>query len=323
MDPHIRDQQLLDALESAAREPYEGIVWRSVKEGRDPLICWRSGGRWDDGTFDVLYTSETRAAAIAERRFHLYQGQPIPPFDINYELFELSVSLSAVIRFADMKALAAVGLDAAANRHVTYVKRYGEYARSQQVAEASAFLGADGILVPSARHKGSMNLIVFCEQDTEIRKSIVRSHGVIDFSRDVATGRVTTGSSPRVKTPPIVQAAGSPVSHPAASRMRKFPCMRRAFSSPMYLLCSRRIRVALRPSPSCCAAATRFLRVSNTGARDNHQSSVSTVQQQAKPRISVRHSPTSDPSFFPSSLCSTPASTHPNRLLPPGTYSME
>jgi len=185
MDTQIRDQRLLDALESVAQEPYEGIVWRSVKEGRDPLTCSRSGGRWDDGTFDVLYTSETRAAAIAERRYHLYQGQPIPPFDINYELFELSVSLSAVIRFPDLKALADVGLDSASLGRLTYVKRYGEYARSQQVAEASAFLGADGILVPSARHKGSMNLIVFCEQDTEISKNVVRSHGVIDFRLDV------------------------------------------------------------------------------------------------------------------------------------------
>ena len=189
MDPQIRDQRLLDALESVVQEPYEGIVWRSVKEGRDPLICSRSGGRWDDGTFDVLYTSETRAAAIAERRYHLYQGQPIPPFDINYELFELNVSLSAVIRFPDMKALAAVGLDSASIGRLTYVKRYGEYARSQQVAEASAFLGADGILVPSARHKGSMNLIIFCEQDTETSTTIIRSHGVIDFRRDVEPAR--------------------------------------------------------------------------------------------------------------------------------------
>ena len=186
MDPQIRDQRLLDALESVVQEPYEGIVWRSVREGRDPLICSRSGGRWDDGTFDVLYTSETREAAIAERRYHLYQGQPIPPFDINYELFELSVSLSAVIRFPDMKALATVGLDSASIGRLTYVKRYGEYARSQQVAEASAFLGADGILAPCARHKGSMNLIVFCEQHTDIRTSIVRSHGTIDLHRLVA-----------------------------------------------------------------------------------------------------------------------------------------
>ena len=72
----IRDRLLLDALESLVRAPYEGTVWRSVREGRDPLACWRSGGRWDDGTLDVLYTSENRKTAIADRRFHLYQGQP-------------------------------------------------------------------------------------------------------------------------------------------------------------------------------------------------------------------------------------------------------
>ena len=78
-----------------------------------------------------------------------------------------------------------MGLDSASIGRLTYVKRYGEYARSQQVAEASAFLGTDGILVPSARHRGSMNLIVFCQQDTETSTTIVRSHGVIDFRRDV------------------------------------------------------------------------------------------------------------------------------------------
>ncbi len=60
----IRDRALLDVLESLERSPYTGAVWRSVGEGHDPLTCWRSGGCWDDGTFDVLYTSETREAAI-------------------------------------------------------------------------------------------------------------------------------------------------------------------------------------------------------------------------------------------------------------------
>ena len=60
----IRDQRLLDALEKVPRAPYAGTVWRSVREGADPLVCWRSGGRWDDRTFDVLYTSESREVAI-------------------------------------------------------------------------------------------------------------------------------------------------------------------------------------------------------------------------------------------------------------------
>ena len=49
------------------------------------------------------------------------------------------------------------------------------YPRSQEGAEACAFLGADGILLPSARVPASNNLIVFCEQETRIVKEVVRN----------------------------------------------------------------------------------------------------------------------------------------------------
>lgn len=177
----IRDQRLLDALERVEQSPYSGTVWRSVREGSDPLACARAGGRWDDGTLDVLYTSETREAALAERRFHLYQGQPLPPSKVRYELFELVVSLEAVKRFSSLEALSAIGFDTASFGHLSYLERIREYPRSQEIAEACAFLGADGLLVPSARDPAASNLIVFCEQDTPIVKRVVRSHGVVDF----------------------------------------------------------------------------------------------------------------------------------------------
>src|SRR5690606_6934305 len=101
----IRDPALLDALERIRQRPYAGTVWRSVREGRDPLACWRGGGRWDDGSLDVLYTSETRETALEERRFHLYQGQPLPPSKVRYELFELHVSLEAVVTFDSLDVL--------------------------------------------------------------------------------------------------------------------------------------------------------------------------------------------------------------------------
>ena len=177
----IRDRRLLDALEAVGRAPYAGTVWRSIREGRDPLACWRAGGRWDDGTLDVLYTSETRQAAIAERRFHLYRGQPILPSRVRYELYELRLSLEAVMRFPDLEALSAVGLETGRYGHLSYRELQRQYPRSQEIAEACAFLGADGLLVPSAREPASNNLIVFCEQDTEIGKEVVRNHGVIGF----------------------------------------------------------------------------------------------------------------------------------------------
>jgi RES domain-containing protein len=179
----IRDQRLLDSIEKLRQRRYGGNVWRSVRAGADPLACWRSGGRWDDGTFDVLYTSETREAAVAERRFHLYQGQPLPPSKVRYELFELRVSLKAVIMLDDLDALGAVGLDVGRYGQLAYVERAGEYPRSQEIAEACASLGADGILVPSSRDQRARNLVVFCEQETLIEKTIVRSHGLISFDR--------------------------------------------------------------------------------------------------------------------------------------------
>ena len=176
----IRDRALLDMLESLDRTSYEGTVWRSVRAGRDPLTCWRSGGRWDDGTLDVLYTSETRGAAIAERRFHLYQGQPFPPSRVRYELFELKISLRAVVRVRNVAELASIGINPAVYGRLSYARRQSEYPRSQEFAETCAFLGADGLLVPSARDLSSNNLIVFCEQDTDIAMEIVRNHGFVE-----------------------------------------------------------------------------------------------------------------------------------------------
>ena len=131
---------------------------------------------------DVLYTSETREGALAERRFHLFQGQPFPPSRVYYEMFELVVSLGAVMRFAGLEALAAVGLRVAGYGQLSYLEREREYPRSQEIAEACAFLGADGLRVPSARHTTQGNLIVFCEQPTVVAKRVVRSHGSVDFA---------------------------------------------------------------------------------------------------------------------------------------------
>ena len=176
----IRDNNLLDALEKLKQEPYEGTVWRSVRSGNRADECWKSGGRWDDRSFDVLYTSTTREAAIEERRFHLFRGQPIPPSRIIYELFELKVSLSSTITFGSLEDLNAVGLDTSNYGQASYPDRETEYPRTQQIAEACMFLGADGILVPSARHT-SLNLVVFCEQNTNPEFEVVANHGAIKW----------------------------------------------------------------------------------------------------------------------------------------------
>ncbi|HJP20732.1 MAG TPA: RES family NAD+ phosphorylase [Alphaproteobacteria bacterium] len=179
----VRDGALLDALESLALAPFVGTLWRSVREGRDPTECWRAGGRWDDRTFDVLYTSLTLGGAIAERRFHLFRGQPLPPSKVRYEVFELRLHLTAVIFFDDLAALQAIGMNTGGYGLSSYADKETEYPRSQEIAEACYFLGADGIAVPNARHE-SQNLIVFCEQDSDTEIEVVGSHGPIDWQED-------------------------------------------------------------------------------------------------------------------------------------------
>ena len=101
---------------------------------------------------------------------------------MRYELFELRVELASVISFPDIEALQSIGMNTNGYGLASYADRQGEYPRSQEVAEACFFLGADGILVPNARH-ASQNLIVFCDQDTALEIETVRSHGLLDWTQ--------------------------------------------------------------------------------------------------------------------------------------------
>ena len=176
----VRDKDLLDALEALERSKYSGTVWRSIRSGRRAGECGRSGGRWDDREFDVLYTSCSNKGAIEERRFHLFRGQPFAPSKVQYELFTLRVDLDSVITFNTLDELNAVGMNTSRYGAASYVDRVGEYPRSQEIAEACFFLGADGIIVPNARHD-PLNLIVFCDQEPRPSISAPEFHSIVDW----------------------------------------------------------------------------------------------------------------------------------------------
>lgn len=176
----LRDSRLIDALEALPHKPFEGIVWRVVREGRDPLQCSASGGRWDDGGFDVLYTSRERDGAVAEMYFHLLRGQPVFPSQIRYGLHELKVSLQHVMALT-MGDLAALGLDKARYGQLSYDERRQEYPRTQEIADVARFLDCDGLLVPNARWD-CMNLIVFCDRLKPDSMEVTRDHGLIDWA---------------------------------------------------------------------------------------------------------------------------------------------
>ena len=177
---NVRDSELIDALEHADTECIEGIAWRIVREGKDPCLCGRAGGRWDDRTFDVLYTSLEREGAIAEMYFHLSRGLPIIPSKMRYRLFELRISLPRVVRLSTLANLSALGLDASAYGKLSYDERESEYSRTQDIAETAHFLEYKGMLVPNARWQCS-NLIIFCELAPMGSYEVFKDAGVVDW----------------------------------------------------------------------------------------------------------------------------------------------
>lgn len=150
-----RDLELLDALDALPRVPFEGSVWRAVREGRDPLQGHPSAGRWDPGMFDVLYTSMEPDGAVAEIHFHLSR-QPVFPSTLVWRLHEIAVRTTKTLRFADLSALTPLGVDSS---------RYAEilYHRTQAIGDAADFLGFDGLIAPNARWP-CQNLVIFTDR---------------------------------------------------------------------------------------------------------------------------------------------------------------
>lgn len=177
-----RDNRLLDALEDIQPINLDSNVWRVVRDGRDPLQCSAVGGRWDDRSFDVLYTSTRADGALQEMYFHIARGQPVFPSQVRYRLYELRVALLSALRFASLSELETVGLKTAAYGQLSYAEREQEYPRTQEIAEAAHFLGRDGLIVPSARSAWS-NVVVFCDPAGPGAIEVSKGHGIVAWNR--------------------------------------------------------------------------------------------------------------------------------------------
>lgn len=175
-----RDGRLIDALDGRMGLQLDEVVWRVAREGRDPTECGSAGGRWDDTTFDVLYTSRTREGALAEMLFHLSRGQPLAPSQIRFSLHEVRIRLENALDLSRREALEELGLNMTAYGQMSYFERRAEYPRTQEIAEVAHFHGHDGLVVPSARSDAS-NVIVFCDRVGPDQLEPLRTHGVVDW----------------------------------------------------------------------------------------------------------------------------------------------
>jgi RES domain-containing protein len=165
---------LLDALELRASEALGGVVWRVTAKGRDALRGSTAGGRWSPpGEFEVLYTSLTRAEALAEIGYRL-SLEPVWPSRVEHEVHRIAAQTSNTLRFADVGSLSMLGVD---------VTRYGsfEYSVTQAIAAAAFFLDFDGLIVPSARST-ELNLVIFTEKLDAAERLRVEASEPVDWS---------------------------------------------------------------------------------------------------------------------------------------------
>jgi len=148
------DLKLLDTIDLRPREQFAGSAWRVVRADRDPLQGSPAGGRWDPGTFDVLYTSLDQNGAMAEMNFHLSR-LPLFPSKMRWLLHRLTVNAKCTLKFADFSSLEA--LKVCSDRYPDVL-----YPHTQAIGDAARHLGFDSLIAPSARWE-CLNLVLFTD----------------------------------------------------------------------------------------------------------------------------------------------------------------
>jgi RES domain-containing protein len=167
----IHDPALLERLSAFEPERFDGEVFRATRRSLDPLAASTSGGRWaPKGLVPVLYTSLLREGALAEIVFHWSQLTPRPSRPA--VLHHLGVSAERRLRLlrADLEEL-----DVKIAQYESV-----NYHRTQEIGAAVAFLGCDGLIVPSARWDCE-NLVLFIENHALENRLEVLSREEIDW----------------------------------------------------------------------------------------------------------------------------------------------
>jgi RES domain-containing protein len=188
-----RPQALVDAIEAESPTAFSGIVWRVVTDGFDVLRSARAGGRWDDGSFDVLYTSSERDGALAESWFHASKGLPVIPSRVSKRIYKIEAEIGRVLDLSNAQKLQSFGVNIGAYGRLHYERRTDEYPTLQQIAEAAHFYEYQAIIVPNARWPTS-NVVVFTEHTPRSALTLLEDELV-----DLKSWNDTTGRTKQVR----------------------------------------------------------------------------------------------------------------------------
>ncbi len=140
----------------------------------------RGAGRWNPQHLSVLYAAQEADGAIAEIHYLMSLGQSVFPSRLEHLLYEVEIKTDQMLMLADMNRLSELGVDEA---------RYTEmlYERTQDIADAAAFLGFDGLIVPSARW--TCQNVVFFLDTFSLENLSVRSSVPVDWKGWIAKKR--------------------------------------------------------------------------------------------------------------------------------------
>lgn len=152
----MHDPRLLDKLSRFSASTFDGEVYRATPLNLNPLSPSTAGGRWSPrSSVPVLYTSLERDGALAEISYHWSLLDPIPTKPV--ALHRIRTSARQTVRISE-SSLGELGVE---------LGRIGEihYKLTQDIGAAVAFLGHDGLIIPSARWRCE-NLILFAENSS-------------------------------------------------------------------------------------------------------------------------------------------------------------
>lgn len=167
----IHDPALLDALERFNTERWQGRVFRHLLGSAPPELANVRGARWNPPGTSALYTSLAESTAKAEGD-HLIAMQPVPP-RASRTIYELDVSIASLLDLTNATCLADIGITEEDFESIPWEP-------CQRVGGAVAWLGHDGLLIPSVRDSDGSNLVIFTANQAPGLEIVVQGSHVIE-----------------------------------------------------------------------------------------------------------------------------------------------
>lgn len=147
----IYDPAILDILQGLQAREWRGTVYRHMLANYPPDRDNTRGARWNPPGTAARYTSLEKETALAEAEY-LLSSQGRRPRAVR-TLYSISIQLLNVLDLTSRELLTRLGITGSR-------LRAADYSDCQAIGGAVAWLGHDGLLVPSARHAGT-NLVIY------------------------------------------------------------------------------------------------------------------------------------------------------------------